>query len=180
MPMYSKEPVWLSPNEVIKKYFNVCNERKIHEKFLARLYDAHLLRGKINRKTKKIELLEESWLDLLLLINHNLHSQLIPLNGEPIKIYAPKYYHTLDGKLITDSDKTWYTPSELLNVYDFLEHEKIFTVEFVGSLSDTGILRGHFNNTEKCRHILLPSFNKLLEYREHTIVQNLFFPNSLL
>lgn len=177
--MYSKQPVWLAPNEVIAKYSNVCRERKIYDKFLSRLYDAHLLRGRLNRKTKKVELLEESWLDLLLLINYNLSSQIIPLNGEPIIVYPPKYYHTLTGKLIYDSDKFWYTPTEILSIYKFLEHEKNYTVEFVGDLVDKGIVRGRYDNTEKCYHILLPSFNKLLEYRENTILQNLFFPYTM-
>jgi hypothetical protein len=68
----NKEPVWLTTKEIIDKYYQFCYDKDITEKFLVKLYDAHLLRGNTNRRLKKIEILEESFLALIIHINYNL------------------------------------------------------------------------------------------------------------
>lgn len=172
--MSLKEPIWLLTDEIIKKYFDFCFQRNINEKFLVRLFDAHLLRGQPNRKLKKVEILEESFLELLKHINYNLQRQMYHSHAE--KISVPTYCCTIEDKTIHyNLDKSWYTATELLEEINSLKQHKIYTVDFINELMHKGILRGRYDKTDKTALILLPSFIELIKYRNYTLTQNLFY-----
>ena len=170
----SKEPVWLLPDEILRKYFDFCFQRNITERFIVKLFDAHLLRGQTNRKLKKVEILEESFLELLKHINYNLQKQMYYSIEE--KISVPIYCAIEDGTVRYNLDKSWYTATELLEELKSLKQHKIYTVDFINELMHKGIIRGRYNKTEKIGLILLPSFIELIKYRDYTLTQNLFFP----
>lgn len=168
--MITKEPIWLTTDQVVKKYFEFCFSRNITEKFLVKLFDAHLLRGQCNRKLKKVEILEESFLELLKHINYNLQVQMYRFNRE--KISVPNYCEMGDVMMEYDIENSWYTASEILFQMPELKYHRIFTVEFINELMDKGMIRGRFDRTQKVGLILLPSFVELLKYRNHMIKQN--------
>jgi hypothetical protein len=172
--MHSKEPIWLLPDEILKKYFDFCFQRNINERFLVKLFDAHLLRGQTNRKLKKVEILEESFLQLLLHINYNLEKQKFHKIDEIILV--PIYCKIEDKTIHYNLDKSWYTATELLNELKSVKQHKMYTVDFINELMHKGILRGRYDKTEKVGFILLPSFIELIKYRDYTLTQNLFFP----
>ncbi|MBK6834036.1 MAG: hypothetical protein IPG89_07100 [Bacteroidetes bacterium] len=164
--MYSKEPVWLTTDQIINKYFEFCFERNITERFLVKLFDAHLLRGQNNRKLKKVEILEESFLELIKHINYNLQIQMYRFSEE--KISVPNYCE-IGNKITTYSiDKSWYTASEILYEMPAIKYHKIFTVDFINELMDKGMLRGRIDRSQKVGLILfcLP-FMELLKYRNY-------------
>jgi hypothetical protein len=168
--MFSKEPVWLTTDQVISKYFDFCFDRNITEKFLVKLFDAHLLRGQNNRKLKKVEILEESFLELLKHINYNLQLQMYRFNHE--KISVPNYCE-IENKVTEYSlEKSWHTASEILQEMPAIKYHKIFTVDFINELMDKGMVRGRIDRTQKVGLILLPSFIELLKYRNYMIKQN--------
>jgi hypothetical protein len=172
--MPSKEPVWLSTDDLIKKYFDFCFQRNINERFLVKLFDAHLLRGQTNRRLKKVEILEESFLELLKHINYNLQKQMYYSNEE--KISVPIYCLIEDNTIRYNIDRSWYTASDLMNELPSIKQHKIYTVDFINELMLKGILRGRYDKTEKIGFILLPSFIELIKYRDYTLTQNLFYP----
>ena|SRR3989344_3473143 len=168
--MYSKEPVWLTTDQIISKYFDFCFERNITEKFLVKLFDAHLLRGQNNRKLKKVEVLEESFLELIKHINYNLQVQMYRFNSE--KISVPNYCE-MGNQITTYSlDKSWYTASEIIYHMPTIKYHKMFTVEFINELMDKGMVRGRIDRTQKVGLILLPSFIELIKYHNYMIKQN--------
>ena len=172
--MHLKEPMWLLPDEILKKYFDFCFQRNINERFLVKLFDAHLLRGQTNRKLKKIEILEESFLELLKHINYNLQMQMFNSNAE--KILIPIYCVIEDETIRYNRNRSWYTATELMKELPSIKHHKVFTVDFINELMLKGILRGRYDKTEKLGFILLPSFIELIKYRDYTLTQNLFYP----
>lgn len=168
--MYSKEPVWLTTDEILAKYFEFCFQRNITERFLVKLFDAHLLRGQNNRKIKKVEILEESFLELLKHINYNLQVQMYKFNEE--KISVPNYCLIENKTTIYSINESWYTASEIIYHTPAIKYHKIFNVEFINELMEKGILRGRIDRSQKIRLILLPSFIELMKYRNHTLNQN--------
>ena len=173
--MDSKEPIWLLTDDLLKKYFEFCFQRNITERFLVKLFDAHLLRGQNNRKLKKVEILEESFLELLKHINYNLHRQMYH-HSKDEKISVPIYCSIEDKTMRYNLDKSWYTATELLEELKSLKQHKIYTVDFINELMHKGILRGRYDKTDKLGLILLPSFIELIKYRDYTLTQNLFYP----
>ena len=172
--MLYKEPVWLLTDDLIKKYFDFCFQRNINERFLVKLFDAHLLRGQTNRRLKKVEILEESFLELLKHINYNLQMQMYYSNEE--KISVPIYCLIEDKTIRYNIDRSWYTATDLMKELPSIKHHKIYTVDFINELMLKGILRGRYDKTEKIGFILLPSFIELIKYRDYTLTQNLFYP----
>lgn len=175
--MYTKEPVWLCPEEILIKYNQYCYEHNINKRFITKLFDANLLRGRTDRKSHRIEILEESWLDLLILIDYNLDRRKYHSDTGALKLYTPPSCNYTIEQLRTEQVIEWKTPTDLIKSYDhFLHYEKVYTAEFVGDLIDKGIVRGKYDETGKCYQVLVPSFIDLIKYREYTITQNLFFP----
>lgn len=168
--MYSKEPVWLTTDEILRKYFEFCFERNITERFLVKLFDAHLLRGQNNRKIKKVEILEESFLELIKHINYNLQVQMYKFNEE--KISVPNYCQIENKIIIYSIDKSWYTASEIIHEVPAMRYHKIFTVDFINELMEKGMIRGRMDRSQKVGLILLPSFIELLKYRNYMLKQN--------
>lgn len=175
--MFKKETVWLSIEDIRRKYFNLIEEKKFNESFIGLLFDADLLRGYYDRKKRQTFILEESWLDLLVHMNYNLFLQMQPVNGEPVKFSIPNYCKN-PLKMQYDLEKNWYTPSELLEQFEQLKLEKIFTEGFIGELVRKGILRGRYDFGIKCTYILFPSFIELLWYRNYTLKQNMYYPDE--
>lgn len=168
--MHTKEPIWLTTDQVIRKYFEFCVARNITDKFLVKLFDAHLLRGQNNRKLKKVEILEESFLELIKHINYNLQIQMYSFNHE--KISVPNYCEMESIGTIYSIQDSWYTASEIIYQMPDIKYHKIFTVEFINELMDKGMVRGRIDRTQKVGLILFPSFIELLKYRNYMIKQN--------
>lgn len=171
--MYSKEPVWLLPDEIVRKYENFCFVNNITERRLVRLFDNFLLRGRINRNSKKVEILEESFEDLRNHIRYNLFKQGSKSEAKGI---MPDYCK-IKYQIPYDSSMNWYTPKEILEIYStFLKYEKSLTSEFIGELAYIGLLTGKYNPSENCYHIHLPSFVEFLKYREYSLMQYRWLP----
>ena len=167
--MDSKEPIWLLPDDILKKYFDFCFQRNINERFLVKLFDAHLLRGQTNRKLKKVEILEESFLQLLVHINYNLEKKKYHKIDD--EILAPIYCKIVDRTIKYNIDKSWYTATELLNELKSIKHHRIYTTDFINELMHKDILIGRYDKTEKIGFILLPSFIELIKYF-YTLLEN--------
>jgi hypothetical protein len=174
--MLHKETVWLLTNDLIDKYHNFCFQKNITERFLVQLYDAHLLRGQANRTLKKVEILEESFLELVKHIIYNMEMQM-RISGEE-KISVPCYCSSQDNSIRYDVDTSWYTATDIMRELPSITDNKIYTVSFINELMFKGILRGRYDKTDKIGLILLPSFVELIKYRDYTHIQNLYFPLS--
>ncbi len=169
--MPSKEPVWLTTKEIINKYYAFCYDKDITERFLVKLFDAHLLRGNTNRKLKKIEILEESFLELLKHINYNLEQYSFRFDGT--KISVPQYcFEEQKTKIYSNIENSWYTSSEVIRITEIHANCKCFTVEFLNELVEKFIVRGRYDKSMKVNLILLPSFKELMKYRNYTLKQN--------
>ncbi len=172
--MYSKLPVWLLTNDLIKKYQEFCFSWDISEKYLIKLCDANLLTGHPNRKLKKHEVLEESFLQLLLHVNYNLEKLKYHTIEEIISV---PIYCRQDGKIIRyDMDKNWYSATELIEKIPAIKIYKTYSVEFLNELVNKGVLRGKYDKTEKINYILLASFIELIEFRNYILHQTELFP----
>lgn len=172
------ETVWLSTEDIRRKYVNLFEQRKFTEPFIGQLFDAHLLRGYYDRKKRQVFILEKSWLDLLVHMNYNLYLLMQPVNGQPVKFSVPAYCNNITSHIRYDFEKNWFTPTELLDQFERLRSENIFTEKFIGQLVQTGILRGKYDHTVKITHVLLASFIELLFYRNDTIKKNLISPDD--
>ncbi len=177
--MYPKEKVWLSIDDITRKYKNLFEEKKFSEPFIGQLFDAHLLRGFYDRRKRQIFILEKSWLHLLIHMNYNLYLQIQPINGEPIKFSIPSYCSNIKLEIKYDLDKNWYSPTEILDLFERLRDEKIFTEKFIVQMIQTGILRGKYDSTLKIHYVLLSSFIELLFYRNATIQKNKIIPDDI-
>jgi hypothetical protein len=175
--MLLKEQVWLSTDDLIKKYYNFCFERNITNRFLVQLYDAHLLRGQLDRRLKKTEILEESFLELVKHIHYNLQMQMNLISCEE-KISVPIYCSSQDNSVRYDLDKSWYTATDIMREVPLITQHKMFTISFINELMLKGILRGRYDKTEKIGLILLPSFIELMKYRNYTLTQNCCSPST--
>jgi hypothetical protein len=176
--MYHKEPVWLSTHDIKRKYANLFEERKFTEPFIGLLFDAHLLRGYYDRKKREVLILEKSWLHLLIHMNYNLYLQIQPVDGEPVKFSIPSYCTNITSQITYNFEKNWYSPSEILDNFERLREENIFTEKFIVQLVQTGILRGKHDSSLKTTYVLLPSFIELLYYRNATIKKNMIIPDD--
>ena len=171
--MYSEDPVWLVPEELIKKFSDFCFKNSISERRIVRLFDAYLLRGRDNRKSKNIEILQQSFFDLQAHIKYN---HLKQVSKNEAKIIQPPYCKK-KYMIFYDRSYNWYTITEALDTYsDFLKEEKNFTVEFIGELVNIGLITGKYNLSENCYHILLPSFVDLIKYRDYSVSKILLLP----
>lgn len=170
--MYSKEPVWLLPEQIVQKYEEFCFYNHITERRIVKLFDAHLLRGKENRHGHKILVLQESF-DLLK--GHVHYTSMKKTLGHEAKSKRPNYLNC-KYQIYYDSNKNWYTPKEILEIYSFLKYEGRFNTEFIGELYQVGLVLGKYQSSEGCYHISLSSFVDLLKYLNFTLTQSLIFP----
>lgn len=172
--MYSKEPVWYLPEEILRKYQDFCFVNNINERRLVRLFDAFLIRGRGNRNSRKIEILQESFEDLMGHIEYNFFRRGSKNGDKPHKI--PEYLKHKYG-IFYDKELNWYTPSEILKTYyAILKNETYFTCEFIGELVQMGLIIGKYSPKENCYYILLPSFVDLMKLREHSLQQYRWLP----
>jgi len=170
--MCSKNAVWLTVEEIRKKYPKVFLEDGFSASFVGLLFDADLLRGKYDRTKRQVLILEESFIDLLKHIKYNylIHANNLP--GDEIKFSIPPYC-SYSRILVWEPDKHWYSPTEILNFFPVLTEDKIFNESFVGQLAHKNIVRGKFDYSEKCTLILKPSFDELLKYRNYVVLKKI-------
>ena len=177
--MCYKESVWLSVDDIKRKYANLFEEKRFTEPFIGSLFDAQLLRGYYDRKKRQVFILEKSWLHLIIHMNYNLYLQMQPINGEPIRFSIPSYCKNINTQIKYNFEKNWYSPTELLDQFERLREENIFTEKFIVQMVQTGILRGKYDSSLKITYVLLSSFIELLFYRNATIQKNKFIPDDL-
>lgn len=170
--MYSKEPVWLSPEQIIRQNEEFCFVHNLTERIIVKLFDAHLLRGIDDRNTRKILILEESF---ELLQGHIRYMHYKQAFKQKAKAKRPRYLNH-KFKIYYDSSKNWYTPKEILETYTFLKQEKKFNTEFIGELSKIGLLVGTYQQSQCCYHVTLSSFVELIKYMNYTLAQSLLLP----
>lgn len=173
--MGTKEPVWLSTVDILRKYEGLCIEKNFTRKFIIKLFRGNLLRGFYNSHFKKFMILEESWLELVKHVNYNLYLQIFPLDDEPIRFSIPTYCNNLN-RVRYDLEKNWYTATELLEEYNDLQMDKTFDIVFIRQLVQSGLIRGGYDPKEKITHILRASFIEFLLYRDYILQQNMVSP----
>jgi hypothetical protein len=173
--MGTKLPVWLSTMDIQRKYEGLCIEKNLTRKFIVKLFRANLLRGHYDSVNKRFMILEESWLDLIKHMNYNMYLQIFPVEGEAPRFSVPTYCHH-PKYLHFQMERNWYTPTEVLEEYSMLKHEKEFNIRFLRQLVHAGLVRGSYDPKEKIIQILMPSFIELLLYRDYIIQQNLVSP----
>lgn len=171
--MDSKTPVLLSTGKLLEKYHAFCYQHHYTDRFLVRLLDAQLVRGHVNRKSKNVEILESSFLELVKHVNFNLQSQMF-MTGD-VKISVPSYCSDITVKRVYDLENAWHSASELVEEITFHYHYNVFSTEFVNELVERGMLRGRLDKSHKQVLILRPSFIELMYYRNYIIEQNKFF-----
>jgi len=170
--MYSKEPNWLIPEDIIKVFSDFCFDNQISERRIIDLFDAFLLRGRDNRNKRKVEILQESFELLQDHIRYQLYKQ---GSKAEAKIIMPDYLkHKYE--IFYDGSQNWYTPKEALSNYPFLKNEKHFTSKFIGELAKIGLISGKYQPADGCYYILLPSFVDMMKYRDHCVEQSRMLP----
>jgi len=166
--MYSKEPVWLNPEDILKRYKDFCFYNNISERRIVKLFDTFLLGGRDNRKTKKIEVIQESFDYLKKHVQFNFDVQGSKDNSEIIKPDYLKYHY----QVFYDTNLVWYTPKDLLDTYyELVKYDKNFTTEFIGDLANIGLIIGKFHTSENCYLVSSRSFIWLLIYRKFIVEQ---------
>lgn len=165
--MYSTEPVWFSPEDIIKKNEDFCFSNKITEKTIIRLLDSFLLRGRYIRHNRKVVILLESFQQLQNHIRYTLFKQGSKSEAKSNRPDYLKYKY----RIPYDSSKSWYTPTELLDTYNFLKYDPIYNTRFIGELAQISLIVGKYSISESCFHILLPSFVEMLKYRDFSVQQ---------
>jgi hypothetical protein len=170
--MYSKEPVWLLPEQIVQKYEEFCFNNSITERRIVKLFDAHLLRGKENRHGHKVLVLQESF---ELLKGHVHYTSIKKISKQEAKVKRPTYLNC-KYQIYYDSNKNWYTPKEILEIYSFLKHENRFNTELIGELYQVGLIFGKYQPSESSYHVSLSSFVDLLKYMNYTLAQSLILP----
>ena len=171
--MYSKEPLWLLPEEVIKKYEDFCFMNGINEKRLVKLFDVGLLRGNDNRQTRKIEILEESFEDLR---NHIKYNHFLQGSKADAVVKMPVYIK-YRYKIYYEKNYHWHTPAEALKTYsNILQYEKNISIEFIGELVSMNVVIGRYKPSESSYQVFLPSFTDLIKYREYSVEKNHWLP----
>lgn len=170
--MYSKEPIWLFPENLTRKYEQFCFINNISERRIVRLFDAFLLRGRDNRNSRRIEILEESFNDL----QNHIHYNFLIRSGNHTAIKIPEYLRYKFQNQSTDP-LTWYTPTEVIKEnFSILRNETYFTCEFIGELVLMGLIIGKYSPKENCYYILLNSFADLIDFRDHCVRQYVLRP----
>jgi hypothetical protein len=174
--MFMRASVWLTPTELQKKYPRFCTIHDFTDKFLSKLCDAHLLVWRKNYTTKKIEITEESFMEILNLIRYNFEFE----NLSPTSQVFPHY--SLVTKKIIESKKTekWFTPTELLKEIPINEVNKTYNAHFILTLVYKRILFGRINTTDiEGNYVNLTSFLLLLEYHNYILTKQHFtLPNK--
>ncbi len=166
--MYSKDPVWLLPEDIIKKYKDFCFYNNLSERRIVKLFDSFLLVGRDNRKAKKIEVIQESFEYLKRHIQFNYDMQGSKDNSEIKRPDYLKYKY----QIIYDKSLVWYTPKDLLETYfDLIKYDKNFNTEFIGDLAHSGLIMGRFHTSENCYLVSSRSFIWLLKYRKFIVEQ---------
>lgn len=167
--MDSKLPVWLSTGELLEKYHNFCFQHHFTERFMVRLFDAQLVRGHNNRKSKNIEILESSFLELLQYVNCNLIRQLYPTGDETFPL--PAYCTHISKKPEHYFENTWYSAAELLAEYPVLQYYGVFSRDFINDCVDRGLVLGRFDKGHKQVLLSKSSFQELMYYRNNQLEQ---------
>lgn len=170
--MYTKDPVWLYPEVIVLMYKDFCFKNNITERKLRTLVDAFLLRGRSNRNTKKVEILQESFEVLQAHIIYNYEMKTCKNREMVIRPVYMKYKY----QVYYDSNHSWYTPKEVIENYPFFKTEQNYTTNFIGDLVEIGMITGKYVTSERCFYILIPSIVWLIKYHEYTVSQYLFFP----
>jgi hypothetical protein len=173
--MFMRASVWLTTTELQKKYPRFCTIHDFTDKFLGKLSEAHLLVWRKNHTTKKIEITEESFMEILNLIRYNFEFE----NLSPTSQVFPHY--SLVTKKVIESKKTekWFTPTELLKEIPIHEVNKIYNAHFILTLVHKRILFGRINATDiESNYVNLTSFLLLLEYHNYILCKQQFpIPN---
>lgn len=166
--MYSKNPVWLLPEDILKKYRNFCFYNNITERRLIKLFEAFMLCGMTNRKSRKIEIIQESF---ELLQNHIHFNRNMQAAKKDADVLRPEYLN-IRYQIFSDNSLVWYTPKDLLETYaETVSLDKHFTTEFIGELTDIGLILGRYSPTDNCYNVLSRSFLWLLKYRKFILDQ---------
>lgn len=171
--MTTKGKVWLTTKDILTKYHNYCDDKNITERFLVRLYDADLLIGYNDRKKRKVEILESSFLELVKHIAYNFACKSSYTNTESIS--APHYCYQQQQKRYSEIKYEWYTATEIISYSPELLDSRYFTVEFLNELTEKFVLRGKYDASMRTNLILHPSFLELMKYRNYTMKLNMYY-----
>lgn len=170
-------PVWLIPADIIRKNEKFCFQNNITERSLSKLVEAFLLRGRKNHRTKKLEILEESFEILKRHIEYRylkcaslVDAKNLSKKPEYLKVKYSIYY---------DKSHSWYSYSELREFYnDILQWDTCFDCKFIGDCVTMRLLDGRYSQNEKCYLIQLSSFVDLLKLRDYCIDRAKWLPPS--
>ena len=132
--MYIKKEIWLTEEEIFKKYAGFYHSRNIDMKFMQHLSAANFLRCRNNNHTKKVEVLEEYLLELIKHIIHVKNVDLKIIQNEFESISVP-FYVTHQRVNYANCHQEWYSPTELKDEFPAIRDNSIFTVEFINDLS---------------------------------------------
>ena len=164
--MWEKEPIWLTPSQVLDKYDGALKKKDFTETFVSQLADTFILRGYYNRSRRQQFILEESLLALIKHINTNIYYSLIPVgeNGpfgfSSLSLCDNFTYSTK----IREFEEIWATPTELLQNKPQLKKMHIFNEAFIAQLVHKNILRGKYDFSSKYTLVLIESFKELERY----------------
>jgi len=170
-------PVWVIPADIIRKNEKFCFENNITERSLNRLVEASLLWARKNHRTKKHEILEESFENLKKYIEYRYlkgAATINALNGlikpEYLKVKYPIYF---------DKQRIWYSYSDLMDLYgNILQWDTCFNCKFIGECVIMHLLEGRYDTTDKCFLIRLSSFVDLLKLRDYCIDSKKWLPRN--
>lgn len=175
--MYSQEPHWLLPEDIVNKYRNYCFYNNITERRIVKLFDASLLIGRPNRTSKKVEILEESFEYIQKHIEYSFLKRTgnLKLNAH----FTIPQYLKVKYELPYDNGLTWYTPTEVRKTYEFIfKKEEALTIQLLGDLVQMGLVIGKYDPKENCYYMLLTSFVEILKLHEYCVSEKLLFPRS--
>jgi hypothetical protein len=170
--MCEKISVWQTVEDIRKKYPKIFLVDGFTASFIGLLYDADLLWGKLDRTKRQVLILEESFLGLLKHIQYNHLIEATSFPGCEIKFSIPPYAACNTVKT-WEAAQHWYTPTEILKAHPKLVSNDIFNANFLSQLAHKYIVRGKFDYNDKCTLILKPSFDELINYRNHVIQQKI-------
>lgn len=161
--MYSQGLVWLSPEQIVLRNKEFCYFSHINERSIVKLFDSFLLGGKFNRKSRNVEVIQESF-DLMrrhIQFNHDVQTR------NYSEILRPEYLNHKYTNIPYSNELAWHSPKDILFIFgEILEMDKNYTTEFIGDLAKTGLIIGQFHRGEQCFHINARSFAQLLKYRD--------------
>ena len=136
--------------------------------FVKKLFNASLLRGKFDSHSRKILILEESWLNLIRHMNYTLELKKQPVDGEEITISVPEKYKSCSPTRYRGYVQ-WKTPAEIIEDRPYLADIAGFDACFLVELVKNNILLGKQIKTKQKIVILMPFLDALLNYRNETL-----------